>query len=135
VRVATATADNLATYAGDGVSGIYAWGAQLEKSSAIGEYVKSVATAVVVPGATTTYEVLGEHEVLADPIGPFKYRMDVGGITRGSNPVITISAESPMADYDRPRVRRWTDEDQRAVYPDDTFFSRVPSLQEMEILF
>ena len=72
---------------------------------------------------------------LADPVGPFKFRMDSSGITRGKNPTITITAESPMADYDRPRVRRWTDEDQQAVWPGDTFFSRVPQMQELEILF
>lgn len=99
------------------------------------DFVETDSAAIALPDATTGYQVMGEYEVLADPVGPFKYRMDVGGLTRGANPTITITAESPMADYDRPRVRRWTDEDQRAVYPDDTFFSRVPSLQELEILF
>jgi hypothetical protein len=72
---------------------------------------------------------------LADPVGPFQYRMDSSGLVSGKNPSVTLTAESPFADYDRPRIRRWTDEDQQAVHPGDTFFSRVPSMQELEILF
>jgi len=72
---------------------------------------------------------------LADPIGPFKYRMDVGSILRGKNPIVSLTAESPMADFDRPRLRRWTDEDQQSEHPGDTFFKRVPEVQDIEIEF
>jgi hypothetical protein len=36
-------------YTGDGVSGIYVWGAQLEESSTVGEYVKTTGTANSTP--------------------------------------------------------------------------------------
>jgi hypothetical protein len=45
-----ATANNTALYTGDGTSGLFIWGAQLEASSTAGAYLKTVANAV-----TTAY--------------------------------------------------------------------------------
>ena len=39
-----ATADNSPTYTGDNASGIYIWGAQLEQSSTVGEYIPTTST-------------------------------------------------------------------------------------------
>jgi hypothetical protein len=39
------------TYTGDGTSGIYIWGAQLEAASTVGPYIKTVATAITTPYA------------------------------------------------------------------------------------
>lgn len=75
------------------------------------------------------------YAVVADPIGPFRFRMDTMNVVKGKEAVITLTAESRHADWDRARIRRWTDEDQQAEYPGDKFFEFVPEMQEKEILF
>jgi hypothetical protein len=42
--IGMAAASGIESYAGDGTSGIYLWGAQLERSSTVGEYVKTTST-------------------------------------------------------------------------------------------
>ena len=46
---------------------------------------------------------------------------------------ITLTAESRMIDLNRPRVRRYTPEDQKIDYPNDKGLDYVSSLQEAEI--
>ena len=44
LQLATSTTASSSIYTGDGTSGIYIWGAQLEQSSTVGEYVKTTST-------------------------------------------------------------------------------------------
>jgi len=44
LQLATSTTASSSTYTGDGTSGIYLWGAQLEQSTTVGEYVKTTST-------------------------------------------------------------------------------------------
>jgi hypothetical protein len=44
LQLCTGTASSTRTYTGDGTSGIYLWGAQLEQSSTVGEYVKTTSS-------------------------------------------------------------------------------------------
>ena len=44
LQIRLATSNGGQTYTGDGTSGIYIWGAQLEQSSTVGEYVKTTST-------------------------------------------------------------------------------------------
>jgi hypothetical protein len=44
VRISLGAADNTASYTGDGTSGIFIWGAQLEQSSTVGEYIPTTST-------------------------------------------------------------------------------------------
>lgn len=64
----------------------------------------------------------------------FSGRMDVMTIQEdGETCSISLTAESRLIDLERPRVRRWTSEDQKALYPGDLGFDFVNSLQEAEI--
>jgi hypothetical protein len=64
----------------------------------------------------------------------FSGRMDVMTIEEaGDTCSITLTAESRLIDLERPRVRRWTSEDQKALYPGDLGFDFINSLQEAEI--
>lgn len=59
---------------------------------------------------------------------------DVPTIDEGPDTsTISLSAESRLIDLERPRVRRYTSEDQQIDYPDDLGFEYVPSLQDAEI--
>jgi hypothetical protein len=53
----------------------------------------------------------------------------------GETAQINIAAESRLIDLQRARVRRYTDEDQRAVYPSDKGLSLINQLQDKEIVW
>jgi hypothetical protein len=44
LQVLLANANNVVTYTGNGTSGIYLWGAQLEQSATVGEYIPTTST-------------------------------------------------------------------------------------------
>ena len=51
----------------------------------------------------------------------------------GESAAIAVAIENRLIDLNRPRISRYTDEDQRALYPDDTGFSYVNDLQEKTV--
>lgn len=64
----------------------------------------------------------------------FSGRMDVMTIEeQGETCSINLTAENRLIDLERPRVRRYTSEDQKSLYPGDKGFDFVNSLQETEI--
>ncbi len=73
-------------------------------------------------------------DIVADPFLQFKGRMDVMAIQDGGDTAtITVSAESILVDLERPRVKRYTAEDQKLDNATDLFFDFVPGLAEKEI--
>jgi hypothetical protein len=69
--------------------------------------------------------------IIADPALCFSGRMDTVAMTEGTDTAtITISAENQLIDLQRPRLRRWTDDDQKRTYPTDDGFKWVPTVQE-----
>jgi hypothetical protein len=74
-----------------------------------------------------------DYAVIADPVLTFSGRMDVMDIELGSTASITVTAESRLADWDRPRTRRYTHEDQQLDYPGDLGFEFVPQMAEKEL--
>lgn len=75
------------------------------------------------------------HAVVSTPIVLWAGRMDTMDIELGETATITVSAESRLVDWERPRIRRYTSEDQRADYPDDKGFEFVPQMQEKELVW
>ena len=64
----------------------------------------------------------------------FDGRMDTIEITDGGEAaVITLFAENRLRDLERPRTRRYTDQDQQAEFPGDRGFEFVPALQGVTI--
>lgn len=53
----------------------------------------------------------------------------------GDTATITLRAESKLLMLSRPRPRRYTDEDQQAEYPGDTFFAWVSEIQDIRLPF
>lgn len=74
-----------------------------------------------------------DYSVVADPVLVFNGRMDVMDIDLGTTATITVSAESRLADWDRPRVRRYNAADQAIGYPADRGFEFVPQMVEKAI--
>jgi len=64
----------------------------------------------------------------------FSGRMDVMTINEnGETCNIVLTAENRLIDLERPRVRRYTSEDQKSLYANDKGFDFVNSIQETEI--
>ncbi len=74
--------------------------------------------------------------VIPDPVLMFAGLLDVMQINEGAETAeITVTAESIFADFETPRVRRYTPEDQAIDYPGDTIFSRIAALQDAEVVW
>jgi hypothetical protein len=63
--------------------------------------------------------------VIADPVGPFIYKMDQLSYQLGQTASIRLTAESRLADWNRPRVRRYNNADHQALHPGDLFFEHT----------
>jgi hypothetical protein len=70
---------------------------------------------------------------VADPALVFSGRLDTMDVELGSTATITVSAESRLADWDRPRVRRYNAEDQSITDPADRGFEFVPQMVEKQL--
>jgi hypothetical protein len=76
-----------------------------------------------------------DHKVVSDPVLLFKGRMDSMEIVLGQQGVITLTAQSRLADWSRARVRRYNDADQQAEYPGDKFFEYQEQMVSVELLW
>lgn len=72
--------------------------------------------------------------LVSSPITVFSGRMDVMSINDdGQNATIGMTAENKLVDFRRPREVRYTDEEQKNLYPLDKGLEFVNSIQEKEI--
>jgi len=76
-----------------------------------------------------------DHKLINLPYPVGTWRMDTLSIASGKTATITLKAESALADWDRPRVRYYTDGDQQARYPGDLFFEFLAPNLDKEILW
>lgn len=72
---------------------------------------------------------------VADPVVVFRGRMDTMEISIGQTATVAVHLENRLADWERPRIRRYTDEDQKAVWPADEGFGFVSTVAEKEIVW
>jgi hypothetical protein len=71
--------------------------------------------------------------IIDEPIQAFRGRMDTCSLSMGETVSIRLTAESRLADWDRARNRRYTDQDQQTEYPGDLGFQFVSQSTEYEI--
>ena len=75
-----------------------------------------------------------QHQVIGTPVGPWSGRMDImSGELGNKTATIQLEVESRLADWERPRMRRYTDADQQQQYPGDKGLEFVNEMQEKEI--
>ncbi len=111
-----------ALYTGDGASGCYAWGAQLEVNTAFGKY------------ARTLDKVITKSTVLYTEI--FAGSMSEMNISEGAEfSTVTVKIVNKMADLEKPRIRRLTSAYQKSIYPTDTGLDFVESIQDQPVFF
>lgn len=81
-------------------------------------------TAKVYLGAITSGGDIQSYQV-------FGGRLDVMNIEEsGDTAVISVTAENRLIDLERPRIRRYTSEDQKSLYPGDLGLDYVNDLQD-----
>jgi hypothetical protein len=74
------------------------------------------------------------NALVDDPFILTRGRMDVMSISQsGEDTIIQITCETRMIDFERPRRRTYSDQDQRQKYPNDRGFEFVNLIQEIEI--
>lgn len=107
------------------------------KLFAIPRDMVSLALAEQYQGRAATIRVgfFDENEALiADPFVAFAGRMDVMSISLGLTASVTLTVESRFADWERPRIRRYTSEDQAAFeLAGDKFFDYAPTMVEKTV--
>lgn len=72
---------------------------------------------------------------IADPIVVFRGRMDTMTIEMGQTATVTVTLQNRLADWERPRVLRYTDEDQKRLHPGDKGLEFVPATTEKQIVW
>jgi hypothetical protein len=87
-------------------------------------------------GSTRAEIVMDENHLLADPYLLRAGRMDYCNISvSGEDTRITAQYEDRLIDLQKPRERRYTDQDQRNEYPTDGGFRFVTSLQDKQLIW
>lgn len=73
------------------------------------------------------------------PIGTpplvFRGRMDQMSVTLGDTATVTVRLENRLADWERARVRRYTDEDQKRLFPTDKGFEFITATVDKDIVW
>lgn len=73
------------------------------------------------------------HNIIETPVQVYRGRMDTMPIEAGQTATIALNVEGRLADFERPRVRRYNSEDQKIVHPTDEFFQYVPQMVAKEL--
>ena len=76
-----------------------------------------------------------DHAIIGAPYVLFRGRMDTQDIELGETATITLTVRSRLADWRRPRIRRYTNEDQQSVYPGDLGLEFVPQMVEKQLVW
>jgi len=73
--------------------------------------------------------------LVADPMVIFAGRIDAMDIQIGKTASVSVSIESKLVDWERSRIRRYTNEDQRNLYSTDEFCEFVVQTVEKELVW
>ena len=73
--------------------------------------------------------------LVADPMVIFAGRIDAMDIQIGKTASVSVSIESKLVDWERARIRRYTNEDQRNLYSTDEFCEFVVQTVEKELVW
>jgi hypothetical protein len=88
--------------------------------------------------AATVWEVMLDSTTwlpVADPVVIFRGRMDQMDITLGASAEVSVKLENRLTDWERPKIVRYTDADQRKRDASDGSFRFVPATTEKEIIW
>jgi hypothetical protein len=75
------------------------------------------------------------YALIADPVEIFKGRVNQMNIEAGETATISLSVESRLVDWERPRIRRYNNADQQVAFSGDKGFEFVPQMVEKELIW
>lgn len=75
------------------------------------------------------------HAIVGVPKLEFRGRMDTMNLKLGVTATITVTGHSRLSDWDRPRTRRYTNEDQQALWPGDKGQEFTAGTAEKELVW
>ena len=75
------------------------------------------------------------HQLIDTPFILFRGRADTMPIKLGQTASIRLTVESVLADWDRPRVRRYNNADQQQRFPSDRFFEFAEQTVDKDIIW
>jgi len=78
---------------------------------------------------------VASHRPTGDPSQIFGGRMDVVTLALGETVTVTLTAESRLVDWERPRARRFTNQDQQRSYPGDRGLEYTQATTDMELVW
>jgi hypothetical protein len=73
------------------------------------------------------------HQVIASPYRFFSGRIDTMAIELGDTASVAVTLENRLADWDRDREKRYTNEEQQSAFDGDLFFQYVPKMQDLTL--
>ena len=74
-------------------------------------------------------------QVLQDPIVIFRGQMDTMPLKLGDDASIQITIESKLTSWERPKNRRYNQQDQQSEYPNDMGFEFTAQMVEQKIVW
>lgn len=75
------------------------------------------------------------HELIADPALAFRGRIDYAEVQIGTTAAIALVIQSRLADWNRPRIRRYSHEDQQLRYPGDMGLEYVAKMVDKPLIW
>ena len=75
------------------------------------------------------------YALIADPVEIFKGRVNQMNIEAGETATISLTVESRLVDWERPRVSRYNNADQQVAFSGDKGFEFVPPMVEKELIW
>nr|VFK58169.1 MAG: hypothetical protein BECKUNK1418G_GA0071005_100230 [Candidatus Kentron sp. UNK]VFK68291.1 MAG: hypothetical protein BECKUNK1418H_GA0071006_100130 [Candidatus Kentron sp. UNK] len=69
-----------------------------------------------------------DYQITGEPVGPFLYSMDTMEGEIGEIAKVKLRAVSPLARWESPSIRRYTDADQQEEFPGDKGFEYVSQM-------
>jgi hypothetical protein len=75
------------------------------------------------------------HQLAGSPVLLFRGRMDTLDLQLGTTATLTLTVQSRLSDWERPRLLRYTHEQQQADYPDDKGFEFIAQMAEKTIVW
>lgn len=76
-----------------------------------------------------------EDRIIGEPLWPFVGRMDTLDMKIGKSTSVSIAGETLLVEWDRPRLRKFTDADQKSAYPGDRGLEHVAEVANKELVW
>lgn len=76
-----------------------------------------------------------DEQIIGEPLWLFVGRMDTLDMKIGKETSVSIAGETLLIDWERPRIRKFTDADQKAIYPADRGFEHVAESANKELVW